>query len=297
MRRADADPALAARAATAAHRRRLREVWRSAGWPCHDNIELDLVAAGWVDRHLDAAGRETLRLSPAGVQQLAGWLGRHRAARDPHEQLVWRIVVSLQRAGRITWRGLSLRAPLPGPEPSAPRWAIAIPDVFSIRHTTVEAYAEPVIHEIKVRRADLLADLRRPDKGAAYRALAARCWYVLGPGVGDAHDVPEGFGVLLAQPDGLEVARPAPARACGIGFAVWMALARAAPEPMPEASVQWPLRDAEAAAASDLPDGPIPGLESLAGESGIDAPGAAEDAAGFEDAAAAKGRAGEPTRP
>ena len=30
------------------HRRRLREVWRSAGWPCHDLIELDLLADGGV---------------------------------------------------------------------------------------------------------------------------------------------------------------------------------------------------------------------------------------------------------
>ena len=31
---------------TPLHRRRLREVWRSAGWPCHDLIEVDLLAAG-----------------------------------------------------------------------------------------------------------------------------------------------------------------------------------------------------------------------------------------------------------
>ena len=47
-------------------------------------------------------------------------------------------------------------------------WAMAMPDVFSIRHTTVEAYLEPMVHEIKVRRADLLADLRRGDKREAY---------------------------------------------------------------------------------------------------------------------------------
>ena len=43
----------------------------------------------------------------------------------------------------------------------------------------MEDYAEPVVHEIKVRRADLLSDLRRADKGAAYVALASQCWYVL----------------------------------------------------------------------------------------------------------------------
>ena len=43
----------------AARRRRLRELWRSAGWPCHDALELELLAAGCLSRHWDAEGRET----------------------------------------------------------------------------------------------------------------------------------------------------------------------------------------------------------------------------------------------
>ncbi len=107
------------------------------------------------------------------------------------------------------------------------RWVVAMPDVYSIRHTTVEDYAEPVAHEIKVRRADLLSDLRRPDKGAAYRALASQCWYVLARGIADVDEVPDPYGVMLADADGLEVARPAPRRPLRLPFAVWMALARA----------------------------------------------------------------------
>jgi hypothetical protein len=56
---------------------------------------------------------------------------------------------------------------------------MAMPDVYSIRHTTVEDYVEPVAHEIKVRRADLLADLRAAHKRAAYLGMAApagTCW-------------------------------------------------------------------------------------------------------------------------
>ena len=93
-----------------------------------------------------------------------------------------------------------------------------MPDVFSIRHTTVEDYAEPVVHEIKVRRADLLADLRRADKGAAYLALASQCWYVLKRGIAEADEVPPAFGVMLADGAGLEVARPAPRRAARRAF-------------------------------------------------------------------------------
>ena len=99
------------------------------------------------------------------------------------------------------------------------------------RHT-VEDYVEPVVHEIKVRRADLLADLRHPAKGEAYRFIGAECWYVLGQGVGGADDVPPAYGVMLASADGaLQVLRPAPRRVARLPFSVWMALARASPEP------------------------------------------------------------------
>jgi len=225
-----------------AHRRRLRDVWRSAGWPCRDAIEIELVAAGLLDRVFDAQGRETLRVSDAGVQELARTLERNRAAFDAHEALVARVAREMQRAGRLVWRELSLRAPLPeveeeagppGDDAGAPgrtRWVMAMPDVFSIRQTSVEDYAEPVVHEVKVRRADLLADLRRPAKGAAYAALASQCWYVLAEGIARAEEVPAAFGVMIARPDGLEVARPAPRRAARVSFPVWMALARAPAE-------------------------------------------------------------------
>ncbi len=237
------------------HRRRLREIWRSAGWPCRDTVEVELLAAGLLERRFDGEGRETLLLTEAGIAALEAALARNRAAFDAHEALVARVAEQMQRDGRIVWRGLSLRAPLP-PEPGAAtgeageagdkagatRWVMAMPDVYSIRHTTVEAFTEPAVHEIKVRRGDLLADLRRPDKGAAYRALSSQCWYVLGPGVGTEDDVPPEYGVLLAGEAGLQLARPAPRRAVTPGFAVWMALARATAEPPFEEPAQAPLR-------------------------------------------------------
>ena len=222
-----------------AHQRRLREVWRSAGWPYQDLIEIDLLAAGLLARECDAAGRETVRVTDAGIHQLAETLQKNRAARHDHEDLVARVAREMQRAGRVVWRGLSLRArvgeaavPVAGataqPEPG---WAIAMPDVYSIRHTTVEDFVEPVAHEIKVRRADLLADLRRPTKGEAYRWLSGECWYVIREGIAQAQEIPEVYGVMLARPDGLlDVARPAPKRPMRLPFAVWMALARATPE-------------------------------------------------------------------
>ena len=44
------------------HRRRLREVYRSAGWPCQDTIEIELVAAGLLVRERGPFGHETLRV-------------------------------------------------------------------------------------------------------------------------------------------------------------------------------------------------------------------------------------------
>jgi hypothetical protein len=216
----------------AAHRRRLREVWRSAGWPCRDNIELDLLAAGLLTRRFDAQGRETLHLTDSGLQLLAVTRQRNQAALQAHEALVARVALQMQRAGRVVWRGLSLRAPLPSaPEAAGTTWAIAMPDVYSIRHTTVEDYTEPVVHEIKVSRADLLSDLRAANKGAAYLALSSQCWYVLRAGIAEADEIPPAFGVMLARDDSLDVVRPAPRRALRPPFPVWMALARATAEP------------------------------------------------------------------
>ena len=102
----------------------------------------------------------------------------NRAALSAHEALVEQVAREMTRAGRIAWRGLGLRARLPPKnEGEPPRWCMARPDVFSIRNTSVEAYAQPVVHEIKVRRADLIADLRKPDKRAAYLDLGGECWY------------------------------------------------------------------------------------------------------------------------
>jgi hypothetical protein len=284
------DPDAASTSLPQAWRRRLRAVWRSVGWPCRDTVELELLAAGLLERLLDDEGRETVRLSDAGVRALAGAVAVRRRAQGAHEALVMHVARAMQRDGRLVWCGLGLRANcacelsfLPhilerdspetdvgsvglfdiDPHPDAhtahaaprgdcpvaaqavPQWVMAVPDVYSIRQTTREAWVEPVVHEIKVSRADLLSDLRQPRKGAAYLALSSQCWYVLAEGIGRADEIPPAFGVMVASAqtdvgeaagdasfDGeLQVLRPAPRRAHRIDFATWMALARATPEP------------------------------------------------------------------
>ncbi|MDB5733134.1 MAG: hypothetical protein JWQ03_3029 [Variovorax sp.] len=218
------------------HARRLREVYRSAGWPCCDAIEIDLLAAGLLERVRCAQGRETLRVTDAGIAHIAVALVVNRSALSAHEALVERVAREMTRAGRIAWRGLSLRARVPGATPAdKPRWCMARPDVFSIRNTSVEAYAHPVVHEVKVSRADLLGDLRKPAKRAAYLDLGGECWYVLGQdGRGRAiaapEEVPADCGVMVLENDRLHVARAALHRPTErLPFAVWMALAKAQP--------------------------------------------------------------------
>ena len=212
---------------TLLHRRRLREVYRSAGWPCLDTVEIELLASGLIERVSGPLGHETLRVTDLGLALVAETLQRNRARRSAHERLVERVAREMTRAGRIAWRGLSLRAKV------GDSWAIAMPDVFSIRHTTVEAYLAPVVHEVKVSRADLLSDLRSESKRAAYLALSSECWYVIRAGIAEPDEIPPECGVLIATGDtaegALDVARPAPKRAMQMPFGLWMALARATP--------------------------------------------------------------------
>ena len=53
------------------HLTRLMSIWRSAGWPCRDAVELDLVAAGWAMLVEGADGHDSIRLTDAGIRLLA----------------------------------------------------------------------------------------------------------------------------------------------------------------------------------------------------------------------------------
>lgn len=251
---------------TRLHHRRLREIYRSAGWPCLDPVEIELLAAGLVERVVSPDGRDWLRVTPGGIEVLAQTLQRNRSVLDRHELLVERVAREQTRVGRLAWRGLSLRAridtgapalalePAPlmpeldaPPAPAPGRWCVARPDVYSVRHTSVEAYLDPVVHEIKVRRADLQSDLRHEAKRAAYLALSRECYYVIAAGIAGPQEIPSEFGVIVAHGERfegpLEVVRPAPKRQPLVDgrlpFAVWMALARAVP-------VEPPLDDGQA---------------------------------------------------
>ena len=244
-----------------AHLTRLMAIWRSAGWPCRDAIELDLVAAGWAMLSEAASGHETIRLTREGIRLLAESRQRNRRSLSAHDRLAERVAEHLTASGRIVWRELSLRAKVnvhgePAPE-AAPltgtglwpghesdegvleqplgktSWRMARPDLFSVRHTSVEDYLQPMVHEVKASRADLLSDLRHAAKRESYQWLSCETYYVFPAGEAEPGEVPQEFGVWVLngtiESGTLDLVRPARHAPCKLPFAVWMALAKAAP--------------------------------------------------------------------
>ncbi|MDM4766587.1 hypothetical protein [Pelomonas sp. SE-A7] len=238
---------------TRQHRTRLMKLWRSAGWPCKDGLEIDLLAAGMLRQVEDAQGREQLRLSEAGIAWLAEARQQGVRALSKHDRLALRFAGELMQGGRIVWRELSLRAqveaaarevhepaPLwpdsPGPELPPPHaWRLARPDLFSVRNTSVEAYLQPQVHEVKASRADLLSDLRHAAKRQAYEWLSCESYYLFPAGIAEPEEIPEPYGVWVLHgeiEDGrFEQLRPARHHARRLPFAVWLALAKATPLP------------------------------------------------------------------
>ena len=211
-------------------------MYRSAGWPCLDVVEIELLAAGLLERVVNNGGMEYVRVTDAGIDYLAESAAINRKAMSAHDNLVDSVAQNMARDGRLVWKGLSLRAQLPPPDDeSKARWKMCMPDVFSIRNSSRQEYLEPIVHEIKVSRADLLGDLKLTDKRNAYLDIGGQCWYVLGcdskgKPVGEPDEIPFECGMMVFANDKLEVVRMAPKReAKGLPFAVWMALAKAAP--------------------------------------------------------------------
>jgi hypothetical protein len=206
------------------HERRLRTVYRSAGWPCFDNIEVDLLQAGLIERVRRGNEAEVLRVTDAGLAALSTHIERNRRAFDTHEALVERTARLLASSGRLVYRGLSLRGRI------SDGWRACRPDVYSLRVTNVAAYACPAIHEIKISRADLFSELARPDKRHAYQSLSTEFYYVLPEGLATLDEIPTDCGVIYFGAAGVRAGRPSPRRTAEPGINEWMAIARRAAE-------------------------------------------------------------------
>jgi hypothetical protein len=272
------------------HRTRLMQIWRSAGWPCKDGLEIDLLAAGLITLQVAPDGCETLRLTDEGIRTLAQARQRSVRALSLHDRLGQKFAAQLLASGRIVWTELSLRAvidsvpvgdvappaatadapanaapamvPLWADDDHAPPartaanvWRMARPDLFSVRNTSVPAYLQPMVHEVKASRADLLSDLRHDAKRQAYQWLCEECYYVFPAGIAEPDEIPEHFGIWVLHgsvDDGrFELLRPARHNRCTLPFAVWMALCKATP-----------LRSEDDPAQAHLGELPAPGTNS-----------------------------------
>lgn len=261
-------PALSAEAIplSRAQQSRLMAIWRSGGWPCKDAVEIEFLSRGWVTLSVSTSGHETLQLTPIGLELLGQARQRLNRSASAHDRLAERVANHLVEAGRIVWRELSVRAQVGSQDNEAPdatsvlassmtlalditpfeqehaapakfSWRLARPDVFSIRSTSVEAYLQPAVHEIKVSRADLLSDLRHAAKRRSYQWLCCECTYVFPAGLAEPQELPEELGVWVVhgnvETGRLEMLRPARHAPCEMPFGVWMALAKANPVPHP----------------------------------------------------------------
>ena len=269
------------------HRTRLMQIWRSAGWPCKDGLEIDLLAAGLIALHTAPEGFESLKLTDDGIRTLA--LARQRSVRalSLHDRLGQKFAAHLIAAGRSVWAELSLRAmiddtkapdratavvepcapPVTGSAPlwsedntpagraAANVWRMARPDLFSVRNTSVPAYLQPMVHEIKYSRADLLSDLRHDAKRQAYQWLCEECYYVFPAGIAQPEEIPEHFGIWVLHgslDDGrFELLRPARHTPCALPFAVWLALCKATPLRREQDGTQAQLGEPESAGPPD----------------------------------------------
>ncbi len=210
------------------HARRLLAVYRSAGWPSLDNLEIDLLAGGYLERREQGGEQFTLRVTDRGLAAIASQLSTNRSAMDDHERLVALCADTLRQDGRLVWTSLAARTRVgTDAETQKNKWRVAMPDVFSVRNTSRAEALAPIVHEIKVHRNDLRSDLRNESKRTAYLTLSQQAFYVLGENVGSPDEIPPEFGVLIAQGARLHCARFAPKRACEMTFSTWMALAKA----------------------------------------------------------------------
>ncbi|WP_290873277.1 hypothetical protein [Aquabacterium sp.] len=242
-----------------AHLTRLMKIWRSAGWPSRDPIDIDLLAAGWVSLVGEHPAQQCLKLTDEGIALLGQSRQAQRRAHSSHDRLALRMADHLMASGRLVWRELSLRAQIegqastdippilaseglwadaqPSPTPAqalaSAQWRLSRPDLFSVRRTSNPAYLQAMVHEVKVSRADLFSDLRNKAKRAAYQWLCSECHYVFPAGLAEPKELPEELGVWVVHGDiergQLELLRPARHQPCTLPFDVWMAMAQATP--------------------------------------------------------------------
>lgn len=179
------------------HYRRLRFYWRGrqgkGGASLTDQIDLDLAAAGLIQRR-ESGGVVYFFITSAGEVELSAENKREIERRKPHHELGCRLAQWLRDQGRITWENIQLSTG------STEDGNVTVrPDVYSMFKTLDPKRMNPVVHEVKVSRADFLADVKMPSKRAGYARFSESVCYVAPAGLIAPQEVPDGCGLLEEQ--------------------------------------------------------------------------------------------------
>lgn len=184
---------------TRKHYARLRQYWQAGryGLVSHgDGIVLDLAAAKYLEL-APSGGALMLAITQAGIEALHAESQREKERRQPHHALAGRLAEWLREQKRVTWENVELLVPSPEGGKQAVR-----PDVFSVVSTYDEKRLNPCVHEVKVSRADFLADIAKPEKRAGYAQISEVLFYAAPAGMISADEVPPECGLVVEAAPG-----------------------------------------------------------------------------------------------
>jgi hypothetical protein len=140
-----------------------------------------------------------LAVTKLGVVHLNEISQAHISSQRPHHELGSRLALYLRGKGMHTWENVEFS----NPDWTQPRsWGVVRPDVFACLPALKARNAAPAIYEVKVSRADFLADLAKQEKREAYAALAEAVYYCCPNGLIDKAEVPDGFGLICEAAEG-----------------------------------------------------------------------------------------------
>ncbi|VBQ36325.1 hypothetical protein [Burkholderia pseudomallei] len=177
------------------HYKRLRFYWQGRGHGSAGNadvVDLDLAAAGFIVRTERPFGGVYFGITHAGEVELAVEKAREVERRKPHQELAGRVATWRRENGRITWENVQLLVDIE----NGGRQAIR-PDVFSMTTTYDEKRINPCVDEVKVSRADFLADVAKAEKRAGYAKIAEVVYYSVPAGMVKPTEVPAECGLLV----------------------------------------------------------------------------------------------------
>jgi hypothetical protein len=159
-----------------------------------ESVDFDLQVHGFletVDNGYTAS--IVLTLTKLGLAHLNEARQKLITAQRPHHELGQRLATHLRGKGLHTWENVEFC----NPDWTQPRlWSVVRPDVFACLPSLKARNAAPAIYEVKVSRADFLADLAKPEKRRAYADLAEAVYYCCPDGLIAKEELPEGFGLL-----------------------------------------------------------------------------------------------------